>query len=521
MVRVAGDFGDVSRLRAISPRLVAAVVLALVGVVALGASVALHGGSRVGLSGPDVPVNPGSRDQADINANNSPTLAQNPRRPENLALVNRIDTPAYSCALQVSRDRGAHWSRTAVPIPPGEEPKCYAPDVTFAADGTLHMSYVTLRGTGNRPHAVWVVRSTDGGRTLSAPRRVRGPLAFQVRLTADPKRPKRLYLTWLQADEVGLYLFTGNGSRVEVMRSDDGGRNWGRPTRASDPLRQRALAPSPVVGTDGTIYVLYLDVGQDRLDFEGAHRGFGGARYSGRFSLVLARSTDAGATWSESLVDDRVVPTRRFIAFLPPFPSLAVDPRSGRIFVAFEDGSRSPSDVHLWSLARGAQRWEGPTRVNDTPPDDRTWQYLPKIAIAPDGRLDIAYYDRREDPANHLNGVSVQSSFDAGRTFTGHVTLSDRSFDSRVGAGSERGLPDLGSRLGLVSDASRVLAAWADTRAGTVASNKQDIAFSEATVTSSRGLSAAARTALRYGGIALLLASIALLVAPQVRLRSR
>jgi len=171
-VRVAGDFGDVSRLRAIPARFV---VLALIGVVALESSFAVRGGSRVGLSGPDVPLNPGSREQADINANNSPTLAQNPRRPENLALVNRIDTPAYSGALQVSRDRGAHRSRTAVPIPPGEEPKCYAPNVTFAADGTLHMSYVTLRGTGNRP-----TRSGSCARRMAA-RRFRRRAGFGAR----------------------------------------------------------------------------------------------------------------------------------------------------------------------------------------------------------------------------------------------------------------------------------------------------------------------------------------------------
>ncbi len=501
-----------SRLRATRSRRVAAAVLALVGTVALGSSTAFHGQPRLERSGADVPVDAGARDPGDISANNSPTLAQNPTRPGELAVVDRIDTPEFSCALRVSQDRGSHWSRVAVPIPPGEEPKCYAPDVTFAADGTLYMSYVTLRGNGNRPHAVWVARSVDGGRTLSAPHRVSGPLAFQVRLTADPRRPGRLYLTWLQPSDVGLYQFAGTDNRIDVARSDDGGRSWRKPVRASDPQRERVLAPSPAVGPDGTLYVLYLDVGRDSLDYAGAHRQSGGPPYAGRFALVLARSTDEGATWQESLVDDRVVPTRRFIAFLPPFPSLAVDPRTGRVFAAFEDGSRSPSDVHVWSLARGARRWTGPVRVNDTPAHDGTSQYLPKIAVAPDGRLDVAYYDRRDDPANHFNDVSVQSSFDAGQTFTRHVTVTGRSFDSRIGAGSELGLPDLGSRLGLVSDVSGVLAAWTDTRAGTIGSNKQDIAFAEAAVTRSRQLSGPARAALRYGGLVLLLAGLALLL---------
>jgi hypothetical protein len=500
-----------SRVRAGSPKLVA--VLALAGAVALASSFAVDGDARIERAGPNVPVNPGANDQANIDSNNSPTLARNPRRPAHLAVVNRVDTPAYKCGLYISRDSGAHWSSTTVPIPRGEEPKCFAPDVTFAADGTLHMSYVTLRGNGNRPHAVWVVSSADGGRTLSAPRRVRGPLAFQVRLTADPARPERLYLTWVQPSSVGLLLFSGNGNRVEATRSDDGGRTWNAPVTASDPQRRRVIAPAPAVGPDGALYVLYLDIGDDRLDFEGAHRGAGGPPYSGRFSLVLARSTDAGKTWQESLVDDRVVPTRRFVVFLPPFPSLAVDPRDGRIYAAFEDGGRRPSDVHLWTLAPGARDWDGPTRVNDTPAGDRSWQYLPKVAVAPGGRVDVAYYDRRDDRSGHRNAVSVQSSFDAGRTFTARTVLSDQSFDARIGVGSERGLADIGSRIGLASGAADVLVAWTDTRAGTEASNKQDIGFARADVTAPRPFASAAGAVLRYGGIALLLAAAGLVAA--------
>lgn len=163
--------------------------------------------------GANVPANPGAWDPGNINANNSPALARNPRRPQELAIVNRIDTPSYSCALDVSGDGGATWSPVPVPIPAGEAPECYAPDVTYAADGILYMSYLTLRGAGNVPHAVWLVRSSDGGRSWSAPRLTLGPLAFQVRLASDPARPRRLYLTWLQASGTGLFRFTNPGNR--------------------------------------------------------------------------------------------------------------------------------------------------------------------------------------------------------------------------------------------------------------------------------------------------------------------
>ena len=450
----------------------------LVGAIAI-AVWAYFGDSEKGtLQGTDQPVNPGAGDMADIRANNSPTLARNPTRTDNLVVVNRIDLQRYSCGMHVSFDGGVRWSATSIPIPKGEEPKCYAPDATFAGDGTLYISYVTLRGRGNVPHAAWVVQSKDGGRTLSAPRRALGRLAFQVRLTADSAHAGRLYLTWVQASEVGLYRFTQTGNPVRLMRSDDGGKSWERSVRVSSPARARVLAPSTAVGPNGEIYVLYLDLGQDRLDYEGAHQGMGGRPYGGRFELVMGRSVDGGATWGESSVERGLTPIERFLVFLPPSPSVAVDPKSGRVYAGFHEERMGAADVLVWSLPRGGSRWQGPRRVNDNPARDRTSQYLPKLAVA-DGRLDVLYYDRRADRKNVMNEVSLQSSLDNGQSFSERVRLSSRRFDSRLGFGFDRKLPDLGSRLALLSDESRTLAAWSDTRNGTAVTNKQDIFTAE------------------------------------------
>jgi hypothetical protein len=497
----------------------AGVALTLVGVAAVVASFAFHGHLYVGAVSANVPVNPGARNPGDIAANNSPSFARDPRSPAVLAVANRVDTPLYSCALDVSRDGGRTWSSVRVPIAPGEERKCYAPDVTFASDGTLYMSYLTLRGAGNVPHAAWLVHSTDGGHTLSTPRRVLGPLAFQLRLTSDPARSRRLYLTWLQASDTGLYRYTTPGNPIEAMRSDDGGLHWSAPVRVSSPARQRVVSPVPVVGAHGVLYVLYLDLGGDVLDYEGASGGFGGPPYGGRFSLILGRSSDGGATWSESVVDHSIVPTRRFIVFLAPFPSLAVDPRSGRIYAGFEDGRFGDPDVYVSSLASGGGAWSRPVRVNDTPLHDHTAQYLPALSVTLNGRLDVIYYDRRADPRNKLSVVSLQSSLDDGRTFTPHVTLSDRAFNAQIGAGGERGLPDLGSNLAVDSTDSQALAVWTDTRAGTVLSNKQDVTFASATFSTSGRLGGAARDLLRYGGVALALLGLTVAVSAVRRFR--
>ncbi len=465
----------------------------------------------VRVDGRDAPVNVSARAPGNIDAHNSPTLVRNPRRPGNLAVSSRIDTPFFSCALHVSFDAGARWSLTAIPAPKGEEAKCFAPDVAYSADGTLYVSFVTLKGNGNVPNALWLVKSRDGGRTLSDPIRVHGPLTFQVRLAPDPSKPKRVYLTWLQGTEVGPLRFSSPGNPIVSARSDDSGATWSKPVPVSSPKRGRVVTPAPVVGRDGSLYVLYLDLGEDRLDYEGEHRGRGGKPYPGRYALVLGRSRDGGAKWEESVVDNRLTPIDRFVVFLAPAPSVAVDD-SGRVYAAFQDDRLGDPDVWLWSLTPGSSRWSAPTRVNNTRPRDGTSQYLPKVAVAPDGRLDVLYYDRRGDRRNLLNGVSIQSSFDQGKTFTAALRLSSRPFDSRIGFGAKEGLPDLGSRLALISDDRAALGVWTDTRAGTPATQKQDLAEAAVAVTNpAPRLSDGTRDALLYGGLAVGIAGLVLL----------
>jgi hypothetical protein len=485
-------------------------VLILIGIGAYVLSTGYDEPPEVRRLGPIVPVNEGAKDPADIAANNSPTLVRSPVDATQLVVTNRIDSPRYSCAVHYSSNAGATWSQTPVPAPEGER-ICYAPDATFGADGTLYMTFVTLRGLGNVPNAAWLTTSDDNGKTFSEPRKIIGRLPFQVRIVADPRRAKSIYVTWLHAEDVGLYSLARPGNPIRAMRSDDGGETWQQPSRVSGEGHQRAVGPSPAIGPDGKLYVLYLDLQKDKLDYEGGHEGEGGQPYQGRWQLVLARSDDRAESWRESTVERALVPSERFIAFIPPFPSLAVDGKSGRIYAAFEDARLGDADVWVWSLPEGAERWERPVRVNDNPRRDRTTQYRPRLAVAPDGRLDVLYYDRRADRRNVLNGVSLQSSFDGGKTFTARLELSDKPFNSGIGFGDDRGLPDIGSRLGLLSTNERALAVWTDTRAGTKESNRQDLAQAVVGFSDPPRLSDTAEKLLRYGGIAVALAGLAIL----------
>ena len=510
------------------PWMIAGIALLLLAIGAILISTAFNGGHASGRVGGDLPVNGGALNPLDLSANNTPEVAADPLNAANLVIVDKVDSPTYSCALNVSFDGGGHWSQTPIPVPAtgGHTPECYAPDASFGADGTLYVSFVTLAGRANAPHAAWLVTSRDGGQTLSPPISTPlGPDAFQVRVAADPRVPGRVYLVWLKAaPPLVLYGIGTTGNPIEAVRSDDGGRDWKAPVRVSQSTRARVIAPAVAFGPHGALYVLYLDLEGDSLDYAGASGGNAGPPYAGRWQLVLARSLDRGAGWTEAAVGD-VAPTRRFVVYTPPFPSLAVDPGSGELYAAFESARAGHAHVSLWRRSPGATSWSGPVQVDDTPRGNATEQYLPKAAVAPGGRLDIVYYDRRADPTDVLNQVSMQSSYDHGRTFSHHLVLSDRSFSSRIGFGANRGLADLGGTLGLVSTPSHAMAVWADTRAGTRVTLKQDISRAVVAFNDPERISSGLKLVLRIAAVALALLGIAVIVllgrsAPAARRRA-
>ncbi|MDQ3973232.1 MAG: glycoside hydrolase [Actinomycetota bacterium] len=444
-------------------------VLALVAVLC-GAG-ALIGAGLLLAADRDISVSPAGfvNQPAPIDANNSPSVARNPTRSDNLVVSYRVDRPRFSAVLASSQDGGVTWEHRSLPLPAGKD-RPFAPDVAFAPDGTLYVVYVNLEGNGNVPANLWLATSADGGRSLAQPTRVAGDLTFQPRLAVSPDGS--VHVTWLQGDQVGLLRLSGAPARVVAASSRDGGRTFDAPVPVSDPQRERVGAASPVVDARGRVFVLYEDFKGDRRDFENLE----GPPWDEPFALVVTRSEDGGRSFSVgNEFESEVVPTRRFLVFLPEFPSLAAGPCE-TLYAAWADGRNGDEDVFLRRSDDGGASWDPPVRVNDDALGGSTSQYLPRVAVSPDGRVDVLFYDRRGDPADVLTDAYLATSADRGETFR-NVRVSAASFDSRIGpsAGPAFGT-DLGSRLALASDGREAFAVWTDTRAGSEVTGRQDIA---------------------------------------------
>lgn len=401
---------------------------------------------------------------------NSPDIAVDPTNRDVVALANRLDKPDFSCALQMSGDGGRLWAPVnPVPELPAEADKCYGPEVEFDADGTMYYLFVGLEGAGNRPSGVYLTTSDDRGRTFSEPRQVLGRGNYQVRLALDRTsgNPGRLHLVWLRTtEEPGLGGLPAPPNPIVASHSDDGGQTWSDPILVSDPDQQlRAVAPAVAVGEGGALHVAFYDLQDDSRDY----RGLEGDTWPGTWSVVHRVSHDRGESFSPSVVvDDELRPPGRvMLIFTMPPPALATD-EDGNVYVAWHDARNGDWDVFAAASSDAGRSWSGPVRVNDDAERNGRHQLLPQVAVAPGGRVDVVFFDRREDENNVHQHVYYASSTDRGASYGANVRLTRFSYNSKNGAKyavpSAQGLYDLGTRLGLAADDTRTLAAWPDGR---------------------------------------------------------
>lgn len=435
---------------------------------------AQDGGPRVHR---EVPVT--ATDLLSRPSNNSPSLAVDPTDERFVVETNRLDAP-FDCALHVSGDGGRGWVR-ANPVPqlPAGAEACYGPDIAFDAGGRLYFLFVGLAGSGNRPVGVFLTRSDDRGQTFSEPRKVLGRNRYMVALAMDRSVGQygRLHLAWLEArGEPSLGGLPPPPNPIMAQHSEDGGESFSEPVQVSDPSREHVVAPALAMGPNNAIHIAYYDLEDDVRDYQGLE----GPVWEGNWSLVVASSFDGGKSFGSGVeVNDELVPPERvMLIFTMAAASLAADD-SGHVYVGWHDGRHGDWDAFVSRSRDAGTTWDKPVRVHDDTQGNGRHQYLPQVSVAPNGRVDTVFYDRRNSSSNLGNDVYYTYSVDRGATFAENLKLNTLSSFSRIGpryaVPSARGLIEFGGRLAVVSGETRVVAAWTDTTKTERGAPAQDI----------------------------------------------
>jgi hypothetical protein len=108
-------------------------------------------------------------------------------------------------------------------------------------------------------------------------------------------------------------------------------------------------------------------------------------------------------------------------------------------------------------------------------------QIYPTVGVAPDGRIDVAWYDWRNDPtytttadAGQFQDIYYRYSKDGGRSWAESLKVNDRAINRQYGVFSTQ---DVNGPVGLASLNEVVYVAWDDTRNGTADTEASDIYF--------------------------------------------
>jgi hypothetical protein len=329
-------------------------------------------------------------------------------------------------------------------------------------------------------------------------------------VAADPNDSSRVYVGWRQ----GVFREAEEKQKSNVAASTDGGRTFAPPVDLTD--RRGGDYPGLAVDGDGNVHAVYWTRVFPPVTF--------GDPDSPVSPIYYRRSTDGGATFAEPVEID----PGNADAARPPV--IAADADSQALYVVWNShaeqrnvGDDFDGDFDIFFLASGdgGGSWGERLVLNDD--DSDVDQYLPGLSIAPDGRLDVAWYDDRLNPAEPEDGlqdVYATSSSNQGRTFSPNVRITDRSIDRTIGVWGNN--IDSHHNVGVAATGDDTYLAWQDSRNGDREAQAEDIYMTKLIHTSSATSDAGSRLLWAVVGAAgaLLVAGLALVIGSRMNRRS-
>lgn len=428
-----------------------------------------------------------------VRAHSSPQLALNPTNQE-LVIVQSDVRGDLRCTSHISVDGGDSWFVGGDPMmSPYTECSQKAINgpyatLTFDRDGVLYIALMAnspeFATSARLPIHIFLARSEDGGRTFQTSFVHKAPEPViedeglhnndRPMIAVDQGDPSKVYVAWMQR---------GKGqekSKALVAASEDGGATFAPPVDLSD--ERGGYQPRLAVAPDGTLHAIY-PIGTGGIP-PGADQ-FQVVRH-----VYHRASRDQGKTWSDPVDVEQgnagFYGGRKWL--------LVADQSSGALYAVWYghpeptfDARTEDVDIFLRASTDGGQTWSERRLVNDDADRELVNHYDPGISIAPNGRIDIAWYDFRNSPyperfpatfAAPFNSGGYQDVYytwsdDGGRTFHPNVRITDRIINREIGVWSNNIHSHMSVGIASVNDA--VYFAWQDSRNGNYQNNAEDV----------------------------------------------
>jgi hypothetical protein len=182
-------------------------------------------------------------------------------------------------------------------------------------------------------------------------------------------------------------------------------------------------------------------------------------------AIMVSKSTDHGKTWTSVMAVPFSYEQAQNVrlAWTPGGGS------NGTLHAVWEwrhPGELSAyADVGYIRSTDAGKTWSKPRSIADDDPARLNGKFLPMLSVAPNGRLDAAWWDTRDDPGIRANDVYYAYSKDDGATWSKNIRVSDQTIDRRYGVWGNNF--DQNSPPALASTNKFALLGWDDTRFST------------------------------------------------------
>lgn len=478
----------------------------------------LPGGARAD-SGPTVyPAVQVDTNLSPARAYNQPQLMVDPKDPNTLAIAG-AEYNTGSCGAFISRDGGRTWTNPGGEARPAGYGSCVTSDygpylgAAFGADGTLYM-VTTASAAACQQCANDLVsdRSTDLGATWQSSIIHKSQSATFIGVDGSTKTDMEHFsLTRMATDPSNAnYVYAGSRHgfanricptcvvggnfkpRPYVAASSDGGKTWNAPEdiMANVPRSQieGAFIPSLAVGPDGTVYAFTRETTPPKDSAHPFKPGDPAGSPGAGARKFVSISHDHGKTWKTSTLDDSSVACGGNCD--NPIVG-TVDPHNGNVYAVwaqgrFVNGKALENDAMFPASRDGGKTWTKPVTLNDD--SSGLDHYFPGVSVAPNGRIDVAWYDFRDDhmfnPGSTTDNETYWSVYysysnDNGRTWSKNVRVTDRPMNKNAGY-TESDQQGLMGPVAIASGNNATYVAWSDSRAGTVDNPVEDVYFTSA-----------------------------------------
>ncbi len=280
------------------------------------------------------------------------------------------NTPrAKQVRVALSDGPGKPWTQVETPMDSAN--KGFEPRAAWAKDKVLVVVWSDER-RGGRLFDIYARRSPDGGKTWEPeqllsrfPQNLPGDLHARPRLVSDGK--DKLWTIW-----VGV---RSRRSSVFMNRSSDGGKTW------TEPLE--------LTGESRSVFGQSLHRAGDRLLLVWHDTR------TGRDRMYSATSADDGRTWTAPLRIDHLPDEQASPQVVDATAPSVLFTGNGQAMVAWQDMRNTREDIFLGVSSDWGRSWSATDQRMDTDEPGTAISRYPKLALAPDGRVALAWEDDR------------------------------------------------------------------------------------------------------------------------------